>query len=51
MVGLKDATAAKKMLHEMAVSVLNEIKDLPSQVTDPNWLETLESLNRRSRCI
>ena len=33
---------AKKMLHEMAVSVLSEIKDLPSKVTNPNWLETVE---------
>ena len=42
MVGLKDANAAKKMLQEMAVSVLNEIKDLPSAVTDPNWLAKVE---------
>ena len=42
MVGLKDASDAKKMLQEMAISVLNDLKDLPSAVTDPNWLETLE---------
>jgi hypothetical protein len=29
-------------LKEMALSVLNEIKDLPSRVSDPNWLQTLE---------
>ena len=34
------------MAHElkaMALSVLNEPKDLPSRVTDPNWLEKLEN--------
>jgi hypothetical protein len=33
MVGLKDASQAKEMLREMAISVLNEIRDLPKQVT------------------
>ena len=42
MVGLKDATAAKKILQEMAISVLNEIKDFPSKAVNPNWLEELE---------
>ena len=27
----------------MALSVLNEIKDLPSRVSDPNWLDKLEN--------
>ena len=39
MVGLTDAKAAKKMLQEMAISVLNELKDLPAKVTDPHWLD------------
>jgi hypothetical protein len=30
------------MLREMAISVLNEIKDLPSKVVDRNWLEKVE---------
>jgi hypothetical protein len=42
MVGLKDAAQASKMLREMAISVLNEIKDLPSKVVDRNWLEKVE---------
>jgi hypothetical protein len=42
MVGLKDAAQAAKMLREMAISVLNEIKDLPSKVVDGNWLEKVE---------
>jgi hypothetical protein len=42
MVGLKDADAAKKMLQEMAISVLNEIKDLPGKVANPHWLEAVE---------
>jgi hypothetical protein len=29
--------------YEMALSVLNEIKDLPSRVSDPNWLDKLEN--------
>ena len=41
-VGLKDADAAKKVLQEMAVSVLSELKDLPSKVIDPHWLESVE---------
>jgi hypothetical protein len=42
MVGLKDAAQASKMLRKMAISVLNEIKDLPSKVVDGNWLEKVE---------
>jgi hypothetical protein len=30
----------------MAISVLNEIKDLPQKVTDPNWLKELERTAR-----
>jgi len=40
--GLTEAAQASKILHELAISILNEIKDLPSKVTDPNWLESLE---------
>jgi hypothetical protein len=43
MVGSKDSRQAKKMLQEMAISVLNELKDLPSKVTDPHWLRELEA--------
>ena len=42
MVGLKDAAQASKLLREMAISVLNEIKDLPSKVVDRDWLEKVE---------
>jgi hypothetical protein len=41
LVGL-DAKAMRKALWEIAVSTLNEIKNLPSAVTDSNWLKTLE---------
>jgi hypothetical protein len=41
LVGL-DADAMRKALREIAVSTLNEIKNLPSAVSDPKWLETLE---------
>jgi hypothetical protein len=29
-------------LREMSISILNDIKNLPQQVTDPHWLESLE---------
>lgn len=50
-VGLKDAKAAKAMLHEMAISLLNDLKDLPSKVTDPNWLEELAQEKDSSRAV
>jgi hypothetical protein len=43
MVGLGDAQQAAKALKELAVSLLNEIRELPAKVTDPNWLDTLEA--------
>jgi hypothetical protein len=42
LVGL-DADAMRKTLREIAVSTLNELKDLPSTVSDPNWLRTLKA--------
>ena len=42
LVGL-DADQMRKALREIAISTLNEIKDLPSAVSDPNWLKTLEA--------
>lgn len=41
-IGLKDAAQASRVLKEMAVSVLNEIKDLPAKVTNPHWLDEIE---------
>ncbi len=41
-IGLKDAAEASRVLREMAVSVLNELKDFPARVTNPNWLDELE---------
>ena len=40
--GLKNVREVKKVLEGAAISILNEIKDLPKAVTDPNWLESLE---------
>ena len=31
----------------MAISVLNEIKDLPAKVTDPNWLDEADDAQIR----
>jgi hypothetical protein len=42
LMGVNDAAKVSKILREMAVSILNEIKDLPARVTDPNWLATVE---------
>jgi hypothetical protein len=42
LVGL-DADSMRKALREIAISTLNEIKDLPSAVSDPKWLKTLEA--------
>ena len=42
LVGL-DADAMRKALREIAVRTLNEIKDLPSAVSDPQWLKKLEA--------
>ena len=41
LVGL-DADGMRKALREIAISTLNEIKDLPSAVSNPNWLKELE---------
>ena len=43
-VNLPDTKAAAAVLKEIAVSVLNEVRDLPEKVSDPNWLEKLETL-------
>ena len=41
LVGL-DADAMRKALREIAISTLNELKDLPSAVSDPDWLAKVE---------
>jgi hypothetical protein len=42
LVGL-DAKAMRKALREIAISTLNEIKNLPSAVSDPHWFKNLEA--------
>jgi hypothetical protein len=42
LVGLKDVREVQKVLDGAAISILNEIKDLPSAVTDPDWLARVE---------
>jgi hypothetical protein len=41
-VGLTDLAEAHRILKELSVSLLNELRHLPQKVTDPNWLEKLE---------
>jgi hypothetical protein len=40
--GLTDVVVAHRILKELSISLLNELRDLPQKVTDPNWLETSE---------
>jgi hypothetical protein len=40
--GLTDVAQAHKVLKELTISMLNELKDLPSKVADSNWLAELE---------
>jgi hypothetical protein len=42
LVGLSDVNQIRKILREIAISALNEVKDLPNQITDPNWLRRLD---------
>jgi hypothetical protein len=37
MVGLTDVNQAAKILKEAMISLLNDLKDLPSKVVDPDW--------------
>ena len=39
---LTDVNQAHKILKELAVSLLNELRDLPQKVVDPHWLRELE---------
>jgi hypothetical protein len=39
---LTDVREAHKILKELSIALLNELRDLPQKVTDPNWLEKLE---------
>ena len=42
LVGLKDVREVQKVLDGAAISILNEIRDLPNAVTDPDWLARVE---------
>jgi hypothetical protein len=42
LLGITDAKVMSDKLRQMSISILNDIKNLPQQVTDPHWLETLE---------
>jgi hypothetical protein len=39
--GLTDVNQAHGILKELSISLLNELRDLPTKV-DPNWLRNLE---------
>jgi hypothetical protein len=45
LLNIRDQKEMAAKLKEMALSVLNELKDLPLKVTDPDWLEKLENGN------
>jgi hypothetical protein len=40
--GLTDVKQSVALLHEIAISLLNDIRDLPQKVTDPHWFRELE---------
>lgn len=42
LLGVTDIQAMQTLLREMSISILNELKDMPKKITDPNWLNTLE---------
>ena len=42
LLGINDAAQISRVLREMAISILGEIKDLPAKVTNPDWLESIE---------
>jgi hypothetical protein len=43
LVGLSDEHTIREALKSAVLALLKEIKDLPSKVTDPNWLEVVEA--------
>jgi hypothetical protein len=38
-VGLTDVVESHKILKELSIALLNELRDLPQKVVDPNWLK------------
>jgi hypothetical protein len=42
LMGLNDAAQVSRILREMAISILGEIKDLPAKITNPSWLDEEE---------
>jgi phage terminase Nu1 subunit (DNA packaging protein) len=39
---LTDVNKVNQMLKEMSYTLLNELQDFPSKISDPDWLKTLE---------
>jgi L-lysine 2,3-aminomutase len=39
---LSDPAQAHKILKQLSISLLNELRNVPQKVVDPNWLRTLE---------
>jgi hypothetical protein len=44
--GLTDVKEASRILREISIAILNDIKGLPEQVTDPDCLERLEKADQ-----
>jgi hypothetical protein len=47
LLNIGDVKVMNRMLREMAISLLNELMDLPSKVVNPDWLEELEAGDRK----
>ena len=45
LMGINDAAQVSRILREMAISILGEIKDLPAKVTNPDWLDEIVEQN------
>ena len=45
LMGINDAAQVSRILREMAIAILGEIKDLPAKVTNPDWLDEIVEQN------
>jgi len=46
LLGINDAKEMSAKLKEMSLSMLEELRNLPERVTDPDWLATLDDEER-----
>ena len=49
LVNIPDPKQARMILREAMLALLNELKDLPSKVVDPNWLASLDEADGKQQ--